>query len=238
MRMHRAVVLEPESAGNIGFIARLVENFAINELFIVNPQCEIGDTAKERAVHAQDTLRDARIVDDFNTAIKGLDTVVGTTGIDVSDENLVRHAVTPRQMTEELTDDVDIGIVLGREGTGMTNDELDTCDFVVRIPTDPSYEVMNLSHAAAVLFYELYTDAGSTNEFDGTPSSRTQREVLENLFKDAAETLSWEQHREEKAVRAFRNVIGRSYMTDRECSLLLGLFRELRDKAQSGQETK
>lgn len=233
MPQFRAIIVEPESAGNIGFIARLIENFAVDEFFIVNPQCDIDETAETRAVHAQETLSSARIVDDMEYAVSGLDYLVGTTGVDVSDENLVRSSVTPEQMTEQVPDDAVVGIMLGREGKGLNNEELDRCDFVVSIPASEDYPVMNLSHAAAVMFYECFTGTGSTNTLDGTSSSRDEREVLENLFKDATETVKWDHHRQDKAVRAFRNVLGRSYITGRECSLLLGLFRELTNKLQA-----
>lgn len=233
--MFRAIVVEPENAGNLGFIARLVENFGIDEYVIVNPQCEIDDTARQYASRAEDTLIGARTPDTLDAAITDLDYCIGTTGVDVSDENVTRTAVPPEQMTAELPADAKTGILLGREGTGLTNDELDRCDFVVRIPTTDAYPVMNLSHAAAVLFYELFR-GDSTPSDDGTGSSREQRAVLENLFKDVTGTLDWKDHRQEKTVRAFRNVLGRAYVTDKEVSLLLGWCRAVRDRCASNSD--
>lgn len=238
--MHRVIVVEPESEGNIGFICRLVENFAIDELFLVNPQCEIGDVAESRASHAQDTLKDARIIDELDHATNELDMLVGTTGLTGSDENVLRTTITPRQMTDQLPEDADIGVMLGREGKGLTNAELDRCDFTVRIPTSDAYEVMNLSHAAGVICYELFLsqkdsdDTSTKYNIGDTPSSRKKRSVLENLFKDTTETFDWEPDRTEKTLRAFRNVIGRSYITDRELSLLLGFMREVKRSLNKG----
>lgn len=245
--MYRAIVLEPESSGNIGFIARLAENFAVDELVLVDPQCNLqSEEAQKYASNAQDRLRQARQVDSLEQAAEDLDVLVGTTGIDVSEENILRNSITSREMTDELPQDTDIGILLGREGTGLSNEELERCDFVVRIPTSPEYEVMNLSHAASVLFYELYlhvedtadVEDGSTSAEDGKNSGRTQRDVLENLFKDATENLDWERHRTDKTVRAFRNILGRSYATDREVALLLGAFREMRDRMERTAQTQ
>ncbi len=229
--MQRVIVLEPESSGNIGFIARIIENFDIDEFIIVNPQCDVrgSETAKERAVHAQDTLNQARIVDTLEQAVDDLDYLVGTTGVTASDENILRTTTTPRQMTENVPKDAHIGLLFGREGTGLSNDELDQCDCVVSIPASEDYPVMNLSHAVAVICYEYFTGV-STSAEDGTSSSRRERDVLENLFKDITEKLEWSHSRQEKAVRAFRNVMGRAYITGRELSLLLGLFREVRDQ--------
>lgn len=223
--MYRAVVLEPEEAGNAGFIARLAENFAIDELVYVNPECDLG-AAERFASNADDRLRAARTVDNLDMAVSGLDYLIGTTGIKVSEENVLRNGVAPAEALRDVPGNASVGLLLGREGKGLSNEELDHCDVVVSIPTSETYPVMNLSHAAAVLFYEAYT--AETTDRDS--SSRERREVLENLFKDVTGSLGWEEAREERTVRAFRNVLGRSYTTGKELQLLLGAFREIDER--------
>ena len=46
--------------------------------------------------------------------------------------------------------------LFGREGDGLTNQELELCDLVVSIPTHESYPILNITHAAAIIFYELF----------------------------------------------------------------------------------
>lgn len=233
--MYQVILLEPESPGNIGAVARIIENFEIDEFFVVNPQCAVRDSeeAKTHAVNAQETLRSARIVDTLEQAADTVDYLVGTTGVDTTDENVLRTPVTPREMMEDVPDDARIGLLFGREGKGLRNSELAECDFVVTIPTSTDYPVMNLSHAVAVVCYECFVqrpgNGDSGGERDATSSSKPERTVLENLFKDITDNLDWEQDRQEKTVRAFTNIMGRAYVTDRELSLLLGLFRETRD---------
>lgn len=224
--MDRAIVLEPEYAGNMGFMARAADNFDIDELVFVNPQCELGEEAKKRAAHAQKTLEQARIVDELGTVLDDLDLVVGTTGKRVDEENVHRHATSPREVFESISDDARLGILLGREGNGLSNAELDRCDVVVSVPTSADYPVMNLSHAAAVLFYARFQ---SSREGGEVAASRAQRAALENLFKDVAGTLDWNESRREKTLRAWRNVLGRSSATGVEVQLLCGLFRAVYD---------
>ena len=47
-------------------------------------------------------------------------------------------------------------MLIGREGDGLNNHEINLCDFMVTIPTFPEYPVLNASHAAAIIFYELF----------------------------------------------------------------------------------
>ncbi|MDY6769744.1 MAG: TrmJ/YjtD family RNA methyltransferase [Candidatus Nanohaloarchaea archaeon] len=228
--MYRAVVLQPEYEGNIGAIARLVENFGIDELCLVDPQCDIGGEAEQRAAHATDRLRGARVVDDLGPVIDDLDYLIGTTGIKAGEENVLRHGSPPRTVLDGIPADADVGLLLGREGTGLSNAELDRCDAVVTVQTTDDYPVMNLSHAAAVLFHELHrAERGGAGA-----SSRERRAALDNLFKRVIDSLDWDETRSERTVRAFRNVLGRAYVTDRELQLLLGAFRETRDALGDG----
>ncbi|MDY6766058.1 MAG: TrmJ/YjtD family RNA methyltransferase [Candidatus Nanohaloarchaea archaeon] len=232
--MHRAVLLQPETGGNVGFIARLAENFSIDEIVLVDPQCELDGEAERYAAHAAHRLDTAEQVGSVDDAVDDLDVLLGTTGIKVDEGNVHRHGIPPRAATANMPGDADVGVLLGREGTGLSNEELDRCDTVVTIPTAENYPVMNLSHAAAVLFYELFQarecDGSTSRTGDGTPSTRKRRAVLENLFKGLTDRLDWDGTRRERTVRAFRNVLGRAYVTDRELQLLLGAFRETRDR--------
>jgi tRNA C32,U32 (ribose-2'-O)-methylase TrmJ len=38
----------------------------------------------------------------------------------------------------------------------LANEELALCDIVVTIPANPENPILNVSHAAAVIFYEVY----------------------------------------------------------------------------------
>lgn len=236
--MQRIILMEPETPGNIGFIARLAENFAVDEYFLINPQCDpMGEEARTHAVHAQDTLEKARVVETLDQASENLDYLLGTTGITGTDENLVRTSIPPRDMTGHVPMDAHIGLLFGRESNGLSNKELDRCDAVVSIPTADDYPVLNLSHAVAIILYEFNASHSSKSASSETASSRKERAVLENLFKDITGTLDWEQGRREKAVRVFQNALGRAYLTGYELSHLLGLFREIRDHVAEDAET-
>lgn len=224
--MERAILLQPEYEGNVGFVARLVANFDVDELAIVDPQCEIGEEARKRAGHAQEVLASARTPDSLDPVIDDLDYLAGTTGIGAGEDNVLRHGVPPRAFAAERNPGADLGLLFGREGKGLSNMELDRCDAVITIPASDDYPVMNLSHAAAVVFHELFAAEGEERE----PSSRREREALENLFKGVAGRLDWQDERRRTALRAFRNVLGRSRVTGRELQLLLGLFGDIKKR--------
>jgi len=60
--MFYIIFVEPESSGNIGSVARVMKNFGFYDLILVNP-VEVDDDAYKFAVHAEDVLKSARIVE-------------------------------------------------------------------------------------------------------------------------------------------------------------------------------
>jgi TrmH family RNA methyltransferase len=134
--MRTAVIVEPEIPENTGFIARLAANFYF-ELRIVNPDFNLSE-ARQTAKNAQDKLRDAQIYDTVEDAVEDLDFVVGTK----PGRGQKLHEFEPRENTS---------VMVGRESSGLTNDELELCDAVVEIQTS-GYGSINQSHAAAILF--------------------------------------------------------------------------------------
>ena len=59
------VIIEPEYGDNLGLIARVIKNFGADGLVLVNPKIEIED-ARQRAMHAQDILDNALIINDYS----------------------------------------------------------------------------------------------------------------------------------------------------------------------------
>ncbi|PSH01782.1 MAG: hypothetical protein BRC26_03000, partial [Nanohaloarchaea archaeon QH_8_44_6] len=165
-----AILVEPEIPENTGFIARLAANFYF-QLRIVNPGFNLSE-ARKTAKNAQEKLRNAEIYDTVEDAVKDLNYVVGTK----PGRGQKIHEFTPRDNTS---------VMIGRESSGLTNDELDMCDAVVEIETS-GYESINQSHAAAILFHRF-------NHSDTPGINKGQKEKLgeiapETVFEAVVES--------------------------------------------------
>ncbi len=60
------------------------------------------------------------------------------------------------------------------------------CDIIVSIPTEHSYPIMNISHAAAIIFYELFKNR---NEFPVEGLEEATRIEKEYLLKDMEDII-------------------------------------------------
>jgi len=229
------VVVEPETPGNVGTIARAMKNFGLDDLKLVDPpEIDRDGEAYGFAGHARedvlpnaDTVTLDEIVENYHT--------VGTTAI--TGEDARRHVrypfKTPAELRESLaTVDTDTALVFGREGTGLNNDELEQLDEVISIPANPEYPVMNLGQAATVTLYELRSLFLEEYQLPDVEHERADEPEIERFYEqfgaflDEAESRD---HKRERSERLIRRLVGRAHPTSKEMTTLTGVFRRATD---------
>lgn len=231
----RVILVEPLYDGNVGSVARAMKNFGFSELVLVNP-CKIEDFGLAMASHARDVLMMARSFTTLEEALAGSDLVVGTTGkrLDEAQHHLRLHlrvpCLTPRELAKKLSGkEGTVALLLGREDCGLNSEELALCDMLVSIPTSSDYPVMNLSHSAAVLFYELAQTEGERE--DECKVEMASGETLALLREKSAQLLretSYPLHKVDFTLLMLRRILGRAELTQREARTLLGLIKRMR----------
>ena len=222
----RVILLEPESAGNIGSVARSMKNFGQNDLWIINPKAPIDIQARALAMHGFDVLSSAKIMTHLDKALTGIDTVVATSSVTAkSTTNITRTAITPREFACALSSTRgNVALIFGRESSGLTNQEIENCDSLVTIPANRVYNVLNLSAAVSITLYELFQQEQRGREYPLATSIARQK-LLEQ-FELLVSRSGTHVHKRKLAIRAFRNVASRSFLSRREASLLIGVFRK------------
>jgi TrmH family RNA methyltransferase len=222
----RVILLEPEKPGNIGAIARSMKNFDLADLYIVNPKTRIDGEARAYAMGGLAILESAQIVSTLEEALYNIDVVAGTSSVVAkSPSNVSRVSITPKQLAERSANAKGtMAIVFGRESSGLSNAELEKCDFMVNIPASRDYNVLNVATAASIVFYELF-HKGKTPQYPQLASEQSKQRLL-NEFAQIVDECEIQRHRRRLAQRAFRSVISRSFISKREASLLVGVFRK------------
>jgi TrmH family RNA methyltransferase len=221
----RVVLVEPEKAGNIGAVARAMKNFALSDLCIVNSKTRLTMEARAFAMHGYDVLHRSRKVKTLRQSLRNLDLVVGTSAVaSTSRSNITRVSMTPAELARRISEfEGKVGIVFGRESSGLSNEELKCCDLMVTIPANQTYNVLNIASAASIIFYELFV---AQSVRCGPPlASSVVRARLQVEFDRLVKRSGVQAHKRSLIQRSFRNIISRSFITRREASLLLGVLR-------------
>ena len=155
--------------------------------------------------------------------------VIATTAMLGTDYNIPRSPVNPEQLSKllERKGNKKVAIIIGREGAGMSNEEVKKCDFVVTIPTSKKYPTMNVSHAASVILYELskHTKEKKIGKFTlaGADEKKALLKLLDKVLKKTA--FLTEQKRNTQRL-IWRRLIGKSFLTKREANALFGFFKK------------
>lgn len=157
MRLSRVrfVLVEPSLSANIGAVARAMKTMGLTQLVLVQPRQAIDAEALARAAGADDLLAQAKVCDSLTEALSGCRLVIGSSA---RARSLAWPEVDPAGCAAQLlqeSEQGEVALLLGRERSGLTNDELSHCHFLTRIATNPDYSSLNIAAAAQVFAYEL-----------------------------------------------------------------------------------
>ena len=213
-------VMESKYQVNLGHIARVSKNFGVNKLLLVKPRCNhVGKNAIKYSKHAHELLEKAKICSSIKQLDRGF--IIGTTGVwhktGESFYNLYKLDQVRSMISDSNSSDKIVTVLLGRDDTGLSKEELKQCDATVCIETNKEYPILNISHALAIILYSLTSKQISKNP-SMSADSAYQKRVL-NLFEMLVKNNP--RIRDKKSVNmAFRHVIRRSMPTKKEINAL------------------
>ncbi len=236
----RVVLVGPKYQINLGYAARVSKNFGVAGLVLVNPRCNAaGSQAIKYSKHARDLLEHAAVVRSLREATSGT-FAIGTTGIWHKTEKSFHNVFPLEEFSSKFAGAVktqDVSLVIGRDDTGLTKDELRMCDATVFIRSNPEYPVLNISHALAIALYELTKGRARYERMESMRASGAERDGLVRLFSTAVRSNA--SIRDKAAVvMAFRHVINRSMPTAKELSAIaIGLSSRNKKEKRSARST-
>lgn len=216
-----------------------MKNMGLTHLQIVAPTGSLGAEASARASGASDVLAAAEVYDTLGGALEGLDWVIGTSA---RLRELGPPVQDPREAAAELAERVrqnqTVSLVFGREKSGLSNEELDCCHRVVRIPAAPGYSSLNMAQAVQVLAYESFRAIG----WEGGPS----RSVPLAKGKEVADLLAhWERvvctigfvnpQSPQRTYRRLRRLFLRARPSEGEVRFLRGFLSAVEKRIHGGK---
>lgn len=224
----RIVLVQPLGALNVGSVARTMKNMGLRHLVLVEPRCDyLGEQARLMAVHAQDVLEAALVVETLPQALVGCNRAIATTSVD---RKLSYELENPRVALPWLLQTEPSALIFGSEDHGLSNDLLKYAQRFVRIPSSDAYSSLNLAQAVAICCYELYHAVISQNE--NTPGSipHAPLEALEQYYQHLEAVLLnigyLYPHTATSRMAKFRLLFNRSQLSITEVAMLRGILSQ------------
>jgi tRNA/rRNA methyltransferase len=236
----RVVLVAPRNPLNIGAAARAMSNFGCPHLRLVNPY-KVAFREARSAVGADKLLAATKEYPSVREAVADCSLVVGTTAVRHRElQHPLRRLEIGARLIQKRIASTRVALLFGPEKTGLSNEDLSYCHWLMRIPTRPEHISMNLGQAVAVCLYELVRDAKAKPERARTQpaASAALDRVSDSLF-DALQTSGYVNPKlAASAELKVRRMVRRLNLTDDDAETLLGMLRQILWKLHSrgGQE--
>jgi len=223
----RIVLVRVRNPLNIGAAARAMSNFGFGTLRVVNSY-EVAFREARSAVGASEVLSQAKQYPSVAEAIADSTLVVGTTAVGHRE---LKHQVRRLEEAGEIISRHAgaVALLFGSEKTGLSNDDLACCHWLLRIPTCEEHFSMNLGQAVAVCLYELVRQSNSVLESEPPQAApagmldRTTSVLTEALYRKGYMTAEAVDATKEKV----RRLIRRLNLSKEDAETLLGMVRHV-----------
>jgi len=243
MNRIRVILVRPQIAGNIGAVARLMENFNAGDLYLVLPKPDpLCRESLERSTHGERRLRSACIVKSLEEALIGVAYAVGTSRRPgpVHQQN----DLLPRDLANVIDNHIkegEVALLFGSEDNGLSREELLACDAILQIPADPTYPTLNISHAVAICLYEAFLAMATTKHTDETIRRRSEPADLAMMtrltakLQHALQTIGYlRPERPDHLMFPIRAILSRAGLSRAEAQILIGLAQQIDEFARYG----
>ena len=229
----RIVLVEPTSHGNIGSVARVMKNTGLTTLALVN--VSNWDTPETRALGhgAGDILDNATVYENLSSAIADCTWVIGTTNRSGKKRNVIHEPSTMIKEFGNRASSHSLAAVFGREKDGLSQDELQLCNFLVKFPSAVTYPSYNLSHAVLLLTYQYFLLTPKIcSDISHTKFEVAVHSDRENLFKTiitALETVNFKHYNGDKKhfLRPLRRFCNKFDLTSQDIRVLLKICNQV-----------
>jgi tRNA (cytidine32/uridine32-2'-O)-methyltransferase len=253
----RFVLVETSLSGNIGAVARAMKNMGLARIELVRPKRFPDADAVARASGADDLLAAAGVHDDLPSALTGCRLVVGSSA---RLRSVAWPQIDPAECGRRLLEEACVGeaaLVLGRESSGLTNDELGHCHYLAHIESDPDFSSLNIAAAAQLFAYEIRrswlaqsaTTVGSAEVAANTADHRFADEVqpatadeMDGFHAHLAQTLTAigfaDPEQSKKLLRRLRRLFNRARPSRTELNILRGILSAAQGRKRPDRFTR
>lgn len=236
----RIVLVETTHPGNIGAAARAMKTMGYGNLYLVKPKIYPNAEATARAAGADDILAKAVVCESLEQALQGCVTVVASTA---RPRTISQPVFTPREYASKLSELLKQGpvaLVFGRESSGLSNEELERCNVILQIPTNPHFSSLNVASAVQILCYEFIQvlQSGHTEKPDVEIDEKSKVKLAttdemnyfyEHLEKSMVHVGFLNPEQPRKLMRRLKSLFNRANLDENEVSILRGFLAAVQE---------
>jgi TrmH family RNA methyltransferase len=234
----RVVLVESKFSGNIGLVARVMKNLGFSDLRLVRPRAELNKEAYARAAHAAEIIDLSKISSNLLEAVSDCGLVIGTSRrYAARKKNIIGMEDLPALLRPALGKNK-IAIVFGSEDCGLAGEDARLCHFMAGIRPGTEYDVFSVSHAAAIMLWEINRIAREPAHKERELASASDMEELYSRLEQFLVEIDFIEPGDPRGMMpGFRGLFNRAMLSPREASMLRGVMRKVKWRINSSKKS-
>jgi tRNA/rRNA methyltransferase len=223
------ILAETKYPGNIGSVARAMHNMGLDRLVLAAPRCSINEESYRLAKSGKYILDSAKTCRTLKSALRGIRFLVGTTG---KSGGYRSQTYSLRSMVPRILDrakEQNVGILFGPEDTGLVDRDLAVCQTLIRIPTKPKANSINLAQAVMLVSYELLL--GTLDREPGHVPKLASLEQVEAMYVQLEKALLeigfLHSENTKHMMMRMRRMLGKAGLERSDIGILRGIARQI-----------
>ncbi|MFT5350014.1 MAG: tRNA (cytidine32/uridine32-2'-O)-methyltransferase [Planctomycetota bacterium] len=240
----KVVLVGTTHPGNIGATARAMKTMGLEQLVLVNPKIYPDADATARASGADDILAEAIIHQSFSDAISDCHFVFGTS---TRNRSIPWPLYTPSEAAQQtrklIAEDSVVAIVFGRESSGLANEELELCNAMIQIPSNPEFSSLNIAAAVQIISYEirknmLETEPVLVDIHSKTPLASVEQiqQLYDHLQQCLVDIGYFDPDKPRRLMRRLKRIINRSQLDANEYNIARGVLTAIQKAAEKEKD--
>ena len=227
------VLVNTQLPENLGATARSMLNFQFERLRLINPKFSL-DNEKIIPVcaGADKVIKKIKVFEKFSDSIKDFNYVIATSNRVRSQK---KNEISFKKLKEIISKNYKVAIVFGPEKSGLDNEDLSLCDYTIKINSNQKFSSLNLSHAVAIVCYNLFTlllKKSDSNKEKYIENVAKKNELLSfyKILEETLDTSNFFNVKERKKIifQKIKNIFCKYKMSSEEVRTLISIFKKIR----------
>ena len=226
LRSTAVVAVRVRLPANLGSIARVCRNFGVADLRLVEPAAAVDEESHRLASGADDVLEGLRRFESLPLAVADLAVVVATSSLRGRGEHRALGPADLPGLVQEAGQKR-IGFVFGPEKSGLTEEELSHASVFLRLPTDPAFPTLNVSHAVAVTLAAAATAEPEPIDAEELAPLREIEGAIEHWDRALDAIGFYDTGHRDRTLREWRRLIAGRPLSSRDVAILRGVANRI-----------
>ncbi len=229
------ILVNTQLPENLGAVARSMLNFNLKKLILVSPEFDLEhEKIRPVSAGADIVINQSKVYRSLDEAIKNFNIIIATTN---RVRSIQQKTIGLSHLSNLLNNTKNkIGIVFGPERSGLDNDQIALCDYILKIDTNRNFSSLNLSHAVSLTCYEISKLKEKTKKIKNKILTAKKSELI-NFIKLLINDLEEKdfflvKERKKIMTQKIMNIFNKIDLTSDDIKILIGIFKALKKRGK------